>query len=191
MPDLFQAEAPTGRGKVLALSAVVLVAVAAAVFFTWFHHEDHAFAEASITNVQIVPIHTVYKHEIGEEATDRTEDVTYLIAHVAVLNRFRAPLFVKDITADITDADGVDRHSAAAEPRDIAVVIASFPQLKSALDAAGAPLRRETNIAPNTSADGYVLLQFPIGEKAWQGRQASTLKIDFYHNSSIATAFPK
>ncbi|ADV83750.1 hypothetical protein [Terriglobus saanensis] len=191
MADFFQPEPRSSSTKTILISALVLVALFAAGFFYFFHHENHPFAEARITSVQTLPIHTVFKHQMGEEIEDRSEDVIYLIAQVTVDNRFRAPLFLKDLYADLTPPEGAELHSSAAEPRDIAVILASYPKLKILLDQAGKPLRRETTIAPGASASGYILLQYPVDEKAWQTRQASTLHIDFYHNSTITTLFPK
>jgi hypothetical protein len=191
MADLFQPEPRSSSTKTILISAVVLIALFAAGFLYFFHHENHPFAEARITSVQTLPIHTVFKHQMGEELEDRSEDVIYLIAQVTVDNRFRAPLFLKDLYADLTPPEAAELHSSAAEPRDIAVILASYPKLKALLDQAGKPLRRETTIPAGASASGYILLQFPIDEKAWQTRQASTLHIDFYHNSTITVPFPK
>gem|GEM_PF-3160002 len=191
MADLFQPEPRSSSTKTILISAVVLVALFATGFAYFFHHENHSFAEARITSVQTLPIHTVFKHQTGEELEDRSEDVIYLIAQVTVDNRFRAPLFLKDLHADLTSPEGAELQSSAAEPRDIAVILASYPKLKTLLDQAGKPLRRETTIAPGASASGYILLQYPVDEKAWQTRQAFSLHIDFYHNSTITTSFPK
>lgn len=193
MAELFQESSTRRSATPIVISILVLVLLAAAGGFFYFKHNDHPFAHAEITQVQVMPIHMAYTHELGTDlSTNTDQDATYVVAHVAVTNRFDAPLFLKNMVVDVTTADGQELHSTALEKSDIARVAEGFKQIKPLLtEAGGKPLLREITIAPNATAEGYIVVQYPVEQKAWLNRQASTLRLDFYHNSTLTTAFPK
>ena len=62
--------------------------------------------------------------------------------------------------------------------RDLANVYTSFPELKAL---ATEPLLRDTMISPGQSAQGMVLLHFPVTQAVWDHRRNAMLNVDLYH----------
>ena len=63
----------------------------------------------------------------------------------------------------------------------------SFPALAPML---GNPLLRETTIEAKHSAEGTVLLHFPITEEKWKARRSAVLTIHFYGQPSATVTLP-
>jgi len=122
----------------------------------------HKTADITITRTVVVPTHTVFKSNttlhIGDE--------------------LHLPLFLKDFTATLTTADGQEITTSATEQQDLDTVYTAFPALKPL---ASEPLLRETMIGPGKSAEGMLLLHFPVTKSVWDSRRTATLNVDLYH----------
>ena len=71
-------------------------------------------------------------------------------------------------------------------------LLTAVPQLKPVLAAAGGkPLQPEQTIAPNTTAEGYVVFQYSFPQKLWETRKEASVTLDFYHQNSLRIAVPK
>jgi len=150
----------------------------------------HAPAQAvdlTITHTAVYPTHTVFKSDSLVVGSDKAEDNLYVLANLRVDDPLHLPLFLKDFTATLTTADDQKITTSAAEEKDLTNIYTSFPGLKPL---ASAPLRRETLIAPGTSAEGMVLLQFPITLDEWNHRKSAILNVDFYHGGAFPIAIP-
>ncbi len=76
---------------------------------------------------------------------------------------------------------------APPQEKDLPNIYTSFPALKSL---ASRPLLRETLIAPGASAEGMVLLQFPITQDVWNHRKSAVLNVDLYHQGNFPVSIP-
>jgi hypothetical protein len=135
-------------------------------------------ADLTIKHTAIYPAHTVFKSDSILVGHDRTEDDLYVLTTLRIDDRLRLPLFLKDFTATLTTADGQEFTTSATEKDDFANVYASFPALKPL---ASEPLLRETMINPGQSAEGMILLRFPVTQDVWDHRRTAILHIDLYH----------
>jgi len=135
-------------------------------------------ADLSITRTLIVPTHTVFKSDSIVVASQHDQDDLYVLTTLRIDDRLHLPLFLKDFTATLTTAEGQEISTSAVEQRDLANVYASFPQVKSL---ATEPLLRETMIAPGESAEGMILLHFPVTKDVWDHRRTAVLNVDLYH----------
>jgi hypothetical protein len=115
------------------------------------------------------------------------DEGVYVLATVHIENHLTDPLFLKDFHATLDTADG-QYHTSAIEQSDLPAVTSAFPKLAPKLTN---PLLRESTIAPGQSAEGTIILQFPITQATWDARKSSALTIDLYHQSSIVIALPK
>ena len=88
------------------------------------------------------------------------------------------PLFLKDFTATLTTAEGDEITTSAIEKLDLENVYTSFPGLRPL---ASEPLLRETMISPGQSAEGMILLHFPVTKEVWDHRRDAMLNVDLYH----------
>ena len=138
----------------------------------------HGTADLTITHTTIFPTHTVFKSDTIVVANQHTEDALYVLTTLRIDDRLHLPLFLKDFTATLTTAEGEEITTSAIEKPDLENVYTSFPGLKPL---ASDPLFRETMISPGQSAQGMVLLHFPVTKEVWDHRRKAVLNIDFYH----------
>lgn len=138
----------------------------------------HRTADLTITRTVVVPTHTVFKSDSIVVANQHTEDQLYVLTTLRIDDRLHLPLFLKDFTATLTTADGEEVSTSAVEKQDLENVYTSFPELKPV---ATEPLLRETMISPGESAQGMILLHFPVTKEVWDHRRNAVLNVDLYH----------
>jgi hypothetical protein len=138
----------------------------------------HRTAELTITRTVVFPAHTVFKSNTTLVGHDQSQDDLYILTTLRIDDQLRLPLFLKDFTATLTTADGQELTTSATEQQDLDAIYTAFPVLKPL---ASEPLLRETMINPGQSAEGMVLLHFPINKAVWDSRRTSVLNVDFYH----------
>jgi hypothetical protein len=171
------------------LPAVIALAVLAGVFALLFSLNPHHIADITVTHTAILPTHTVFQSGtivVGNH--DSSQDDLYVLATVRIGDQLKLPLFIKDITATLTPAEGEDITTSAVEQNDLANLYVTFPALKPL---AGAPLLRETAIQPGQHAEGMVLLHFPVAQSAWDQRKSATITLDLYHQGPQTVTIPK
>jgi hypothetical protein len=144
-------------------------------------------ADLAITHTAVYPAHTVFKSESMVVANQRAEDNLYVLATLRIDDRLHVPLFLKDFTATLTTAEGEEVTSSAVEQHDLDAVYTSFPEVKAL---ATTPLLRETMINPGNSAEGMVLLRFPVTQDVWDRRRSATLNIELYHQGQQSILIP-
>jgi hypothetical protein len=138
----------------------------------------HKTADLAITRTAIYPAHTVFRSESIIVANQHAEDDLYVLTTLRIDDRLHLPLFLKDFTATLTTAEGEEITTSAVEKQDLDNVYTSFPALKPL---ASEPLLRETMISPGRSAEGMVLLHFPVTKEIWDHRRTAVLNVDLYH----------
>jgi hypothetical protein len=91
------------------------------------------------------------------------------------------PLYIKDIRAEIVTPSGsfVDDAANAA---DYARYLAAYPDLKPVVKD---PLKVETKIPAGGSAEGTVLVNFPVTQDDFQKRTAISVTVIPYDHPSI------
>jgi hypothetical protein len=177
------------------LTLPILIAVAVlGVAAGWIYHRiPQTDAAASITEVVVHPIQTVFKKpaDIGAAYRNKVHDVAvadlYLISTVRIENHLGVPMDLKDFTISFTSTSG-ELQTGAIEVADLATVYQVFPEIKPLM---GTPLLRETSVPPKESVEGTLLFQLPVPKEMWEQRQAAMLTIDFYRQASITIPFPK
>jgi hypothetical protein len=138
----------------------------------------HKTADLTITRTLLYPAHTVFQSDTIVVANKHTEDDLFVLTTLRIDDRLRLPLFLKDFTATLTTAEGEEISTSATEQRDLENVYTSFPELKAL---ATQPLLRDTMISPGQSAEGMVLLHFPVTKDVWDRRRNAVLNVDLYH----------
>ncbi len=194
MADLLASSQPAPSHTVRNLLLIALVlAIAASVGFGFFyHHENHADAEGEVSHVLVLPLHTKYAHVKNTVGADSEEDTFYVVTVLRVRDRSYAPLFLKDIVGDLRLQDGQLTAGTRVKAQDMDRLLAAVPQLKPLIAAAGVkPLQPEQEIAPNTTAEGYVVFQYPFVSTLWERRQAASIRIDFYKQDALTMTVPK
>src|SRR6266481_4693316 len=140
----------------------------------------HRTADLSITRTTIYPTHTVFKSDSIVVANQRAEDALYVLTTLRIDDRLHLPLFLKDFTATLTTGEGEEITTSAVEKLDLENVYTSFPALKPL---ASEPLLRDTMISPGQSAEGMILLHFPVTKESCDNPRTALLNTDFYQQS--------
>ena len=165
------------------LLALGILAVAAGLLAYFFPYKKPQLA---ITHSAVYIGRTVFERQNYQNGTNvvgqgpSAEDDLYVLTTVHVSNPLRVPLTLNDFTATLTAGDGSQMKIAAIEKPDLSTVFTAFPALKPLVTT---PLLRETTIAPGQSADGVIVLPFPVSKTAWDQRQSAILTIEFYRDS--------
>jgi hypothetical protein len=138
----------------------------------------HRTADLTVVRTTIYPTHTVFKSDSIIVANQHTEDALYVLTTLRIDDRLHLPLFLKDFTATLTTAEGEEVTTSAVEKQDLENVYTSFPGLRPL---ASEPLLRDTMISSGQSAEGMILLHFPVTKEVWDHRRTAVLNIDLYH----------
>jgi len=138
----------------------------------------HRTADLAIVRTTVYPTHTVFKSDSIIVANQHAEDALYVLTTLRIDDRLHLPLFLKDFTATLTTAEGEEVTTSAVEKIDLDNVYTSFPALKPL---ASEPLLRDTMISPGQSAEGMILLHFPVTKEVWDHRRTAVLNVDLYH----------
>jgi hypothetical protein len=169
--------AQSARSNLLApvlLAFLILgITLALAIRFT-----PHKTADLDIIHTTVYPAHTVFKGESILVGRDTARDDLYVLTTLRITDGLRLPLFLKDFTATLTTGDGQEITTSAIEKDDIPSLYAAFPALKPL---ASEPLLRETMINPGQSAQGMIVLHFPVTQEVWDHRRTAVLNVDLYH----------
>ena len=175
MPDLQFAQPVRRNLLVPVLLAFLILGIILALVLRFTPHKT---AELAITRTVVFPTHTVFKSDTIVVGNQHTENDLYVVTTLRIDDRLHLPLFLKDFTATLTTAEGEEISTSAVEQRDLDNVYTTFPELKAL---ATAPLLRETMIGPGESAEGMVLLHFPVTKDVWDRRRSAMLNVDLYH----------
>jgi hypothetical protein len=141
-------------------------------------YTPHKTADLAITRTTVYPTHTVFKSDSIIVGNQHTEDDLYVLTTLRIDDRLHLPLFLKDFTATLTTAEGEEITTSAVEKQDLDNVYTSFPDLKPL---STEPLLRDTMISPGQSAEGMILLHFPVTQDIWEHRRSAVLNVDLYH----------
>jgi hypothetical protein len=169
--------------------AIIALVVLAIIIGLIYLYVPHSVADISITHVNVLPTHTVFKTDskvVGQQAP--FEDDYYILAIVRVDDRLRVPLTLDDITGSITAPDGTETTTSALQKRDLPNLYITFPAL---VPLSSAPLLRESIIQPAGRAEGMVLLHYPIAQAVWDQRKSASITLKFYNQDPITVPLPK
>ena len=154
------------------------IVVLAAASYLIVRYTPHTTADLTITHIATWQAHTVFKNDTILVGRDKSQDDLYVVTTLRVEDRLKLPLFLKDFTATLTTANGETFESNAVEQPELGPLLTTFPALKPL---STTPLFRDTQIDPGKSAEGVVLLHFPITQDIWDHRESATLITAFYH----------
>jgi hypothetical protein len=145
------------------------------------HFTPRKTADMTLTRTAVYAAHTVFPSSSTVVGHEPAQDDLYVLTTLRVEDRLNLPLFIKDFTATLTSADGQEFTTSAVEKNDLDNVYTSFPQVKAL---ATSPLLRDTLIDPGQSAEGMILLHFPVARSVWDHRRTAFLNVDLYHQGT-------
>jgi hypothetical protein len=175
VPDLVFAQPARRNILVPVLLALFILGIVVALLLRFTPRRT---ATLTIAHTAILPTHTIFKGESILVGRDTAQDDLYVVTTLRVEDNLRLPLFIKDLTATLVTAEGQQIATSAAEEHDLPNIYTSFPALKPL---SSAPLLRETLINSGETAQGMVLLHFPVTQSVWDHRRSATVTVDLYH----------
>lgn len=167
------------------LVAVVILGIAITLLLLY---TPRSTAQLTILKTIIYPTHTVFKSESILVGRDRSQDDLYILTTIRVEDRLNLPLFIKDLTGTLVTAEGETIETSAVQKQDLENLYTSFPVLRPL---ASTPLLRDTRIDPRKTAEGMVILHFPVTKDVWNHRKSGKLNLDFYHQRRISIVLPQ
>ncbi len=114
-------------------------------------------------------------------------DQVLILANVHVHNESKIPIFIHDEWSTVSLPD-MDRRGLAAGDNDFARVFVAYPQMASLKKE---PLKRDTTIAPHSSAEGQMVFNFPLTKEEWDARHAYQITLSFTHQKDLTISVPK
>ncbi len=181
------------RSMLLPILLALLVLAGAGAWFARVY--VHPAVTGSVDGVQVFPVHVEYKRGNGGSGmlvgADQTEDALYVVADIALSNKSEVPLFLSSFSGSFTTDDGTIMEANIIEKDDLPRLMTMFPKLKSLADAAGTPLLRESSVAKDTNARGYVVMSYNIPQAVWDKRKSAEVAVDFYHQDRLTMPLPR
>jgi hypothetical protein len=181
-PKFAQPERRNLLAPVLVAFLVLGIAIALVLRYTPRHT-----ANLRILQTSIYPTHTVFKSDSILVNRDRSQDDLYVATTLSMEDKLNLPLFIKDFTATLVTATGEKLETSAVQNQDFENLYTTFPALRHL---ASSPLLRDTLIDSGKSAEGMVLLHFPVTEDVWNHRRSATLHVALYHQGRVSIVIP-
>jgi hypothetical protein len=167
------------------LIAFLVLGIAIALLL---RYTPHSTADITVLRTAIYPTHTVFKADTIMVGRERAQDDLYVVTNIRIEDRLNLPIFLKDVTGTLTTSEGEAITTSAVEKQDLDNLYTAFPALKPM---SSQPLLRDTLVAPGRSADGMIILHFPVTQDAWNHRRSAILRVDLYHQGPISVSIPQ
>jgi hypothetical protein len=171
---------------VLAAMAIVVLAIGA---YVWINNKPPVHA-GEVVSITAYPIHREMStgSEMGGLTGQRDIfDEVIVIANVRIKNQTDIPLFLHDMAADITLADGDVQHNVAAGKSDfpkVFIAYASLAPLKKD------PILRDTTLTPGQQIEGQMIFHYPITKDQWTSRKGFDISVEFLHQKNLLLHAP-
>jgi hypothetical protein len=168
------------------LVAVAFLALIALAFYLYLPRDTTAL---SLSKTSAIPTRTNFKSDstVIQEHPAGQDDL-YVLTTLRIENHLHQPITINTMTATLITGDGQETTTSALNQTDLPAVFQAFPQLRP-LQAP--PLLRETEIQPTQSAQGQVVLHFPITKALWDARKSATLSVQLYNLPPETIEIPK
>ena len=181
-PTFASAERRSFLPLLLAMFVLALAALLAIHFFPL------TTVKAEPVHTEILPTTTVYKAQSIVVGQNEVAQTLFIASTLRVENGMRMPVYVDNVSLTLTDSSGAELTEKALSKQDIATVEQSFPKLKALVLL---PPLQDVTIHPGDSAQGVSVFSLNIPQSLWDARTSAVVKIDLYHQQSIAVTLPK
>ena len=157
--------------------AVVLVSVAVTVYV--ISGEKPPAATGEMLDVWAHPMHSETSGwDANGSAIPKEEiDQVLLFTHVRLHNQSKQPIFLHQIVANATLADGI-HSSYAAMPNDFERVFKAYPQL---MQWHAAPISPDLTIQPGETKEGTFVCSFRMTKADWEAHKGLNYTFNFQY----------
>jgi hypothetical protein len=176
----------TSHVVIATVVATVLVSIAVAVYILM--GEKPPAATGQIIDTWAHPMHTETAGFDANGAAIPKEqiDQVLLFTHVSLHNQSKQPIFLHQITSNVTLADGL-HSSYAATPGDFERIFKAYPQLAQWH---ATPISPDLTIQPGETKEGTFVCSFRLAKADWDARKSLDYSFNFQYLPSL-TLTPK
>ena len=164
-----------------AVIATVVVSVAIGLY-VWAGVKPPA-ATGTVENVWVHPMHTETSgfDAAGAPMPKQSFDQVLVFTRVSIHNQSKDPLFLHQVMANVTLADGI-HSSYAAIPSDYDRIFVAYPQLASLH---GSSFPSEATVSPGQTLEGTFVSAFRMDKPTWDSRKALNFTFAFQYQPSL------
>ena len=164
--------------------AALLVTIAVALYVL-------ATQKPPVVSGEIVQIWTHPNHVVtsgfdanGESMAKQSFDQVLVFAHIKLRNQSKAPLYLEDVLANLSQADGILSVSAGSSGQ-YGEVFLAYPEL-AALHSN--PLSPHATLEPGQSMEGNVFWIFRMSRQEWDARRDLNFTFRFQYQANLVLA---
>jgi hypothetical protein len=173
--------------KTVAIATIVLV-IAVAIFVFFVRQPPESAGQ--ILQVNYYPMHSTENEggDSGMPGASQPYDQLIILTKVQVRNQTNIPLFLQDISANVTMPDGSKMSSIGAGSSDFDRIFHAFPSLAPLRSA---PFDRNATLKPGESIEGLAIFSFPYSQQQWNSRKSGDIEVSFLHQKNLVLTFPQ
>jgi hypothetical protein len=172
-----------GTSHVVWASIIAVIVVSAAIALYMWNGQKPPAATGEILQIWAHPQHTESSgfDANGVPMAKDSYDQVLVFARVRLHNQSENPLFLHEISIDMTLPDGIlTSYAAAASEYDRLFVL--YPNLSSLH---GQPLRYDTTIKPGETVEGEIVSAFRLTKQQWDGRRGLSFTFAFQYQPNL------
>jgi hypothetical protein len=169
--------------------AATFIVIALLGAYVWFNTNPPVHA-GQLVSVTVYPIHRELStgSAIGGLAGAKdVYDEEIVIADVRIKSQTEMPLFLHDMFADVTLADGTIQRCTAASTTDFHNVFIAYPDLASKQTT---PILRDTTMTPGQQLDGQIIFHYNVSAQQWAQRKDFKVYVQFLHQKDLVLDAP-
>jgi hypothetical protein len=174
----------TSHVIVASVVATVLVSIAIAVYI--FMGEKPPASVGDIIDVWAHPMHTETSGWDANGAAIPKEEIdqVLLFTHVRLRNQGKHSIFLHQIIANATLADGI-HSSYAATPTDFERIFKAYPQLA---EWHATPISPDLTIQPGETKEGTFVCSFRMTKADWEARKGLNYSFNYEYLPALTLA---
>jgi hypothetical protein len=174
----------SGVHPVFTAVAAVVIVVAIIGAYVWMNTKPPVHT-GQVVSVTAYPIHRELSTGSALGGLAGAKDIydeEIVIANVHIKSQTQLPLFLHDMWADVTLADGTIQRCTAAGTTDFHNVFVAYPDLASKQTT---PILRDTTMTPGQALDGQIIFHYPISGQQWDQRKDFKVYVQFLHQKDL------
>lgn len=180
----------SGTHPLLAVLIAIVIACGAVGGYLWATWTGPVH-QGQLLSMTTYPIHRELSSGDGLGGVRGAKDVydeEIVVANVKIKSTTKLPLFLNDMSADVTLADGTVLRSFAASAEDYRKVFIVYPKLEPVKTH---QVQRNITMTPGEVVEGQMIFNYPISQQQWDGRQNFQIHVHFLHQKDLILDQPK